>query len=233
MYFQTTFKPPVLRGPTRPARVLFAAALVMAISAMTSQVSAAAEIQLSGNGTFKPPSAEQLAALPADLGFSRNDLASGRWSFSVRYDDSARDTEPNPMVGRYTGAIHAYRIVIGATTMDLPVDQADIVVSDGGGAFPNRESLQVETTAPVPSGRLHLSWVQVNQQPKGTDLRGPAGSLVNDALPPYPVMAHMTTDSPFDRFLELRIDRPGTDSKPLLYLSSSQMTVTAGPSTAP
>jgi len=200
---------------------------------MTSQASAAAEIQLSGNGTFKPPSVEQLAALPGDLAFSRSDLASGRWSFTVRYDDGVRDTDPDPRVGRYAGAIRAYRIVIGNSVMDLPVDQACIVVSDGGGGIANRESIRVETSALLPAGRLRLSWVQVNQQAKGNDLSGPVGSLTGDALPTYSAIAHLATANAFDRFLELRIDRPGEDSKPLLYLSSSQLTVTANPATAP
>ncbi len=85
----------------------------------------------------------------------------------------------------------------------------------------------------MPSGLLRLSWVQVHQQPKGTDLRGPAGVLSNDALPPYSMVANMPTASPFDRFLELRIDHPSGDPRPLLYLSSSKLSVTAGPVTAP
>jgi len=123
--------------------------------------------------------------------------------------------------------------VIGNTTLDLPVDQAVIVVSDGGGGFPNRESIRVETQASTPSGLLRLSWVQVNQQPKGTDLRGAAGLLPNHALPAYSIVANLPTASPFDRFLELRLDRPGGDPRPLLYLSSSKLSVTAAPATAP
>jgi len=232
MQFQTIFKPPVLPGRMRAFRFMLAAACVMASSVVTSQVNAA-EIQLSGTGTFRPPSAEQLAALPGDLGFSRSDLASGRWSFSVSYDDGVPDSDADPLMGRYAQAIHAFRIVVGSTTVDLPVNQAYIVVSDGGGGFQNRESVRVETTALVPSGRLRLSWVQINQQANGVDLRGAAGSLTSDALPAYSAVAHLPTASPFDRFLELRIDRPGGDSKPLLYLSSSQLTVTASPATAP
>jgi len=233
MQFQTIFKAPVLLGRKRAFRFMLAAACVTATGVVTSQMSAAAEIQLSGSGSFRPPSAEQLAALPGDLGFSRSDLASGRWSFSVRYDDGVPDSDADPLMGRYAKAIHAYRIVVGSTTVDLPVDQAYIVVSDGGGGFQNRESVRVETTTFLPSGRLRLSWVQINQQANGVDLRGAVGSLTSDALPAYSAVAHLPTASPFDRFLELRIDRPGGDSKPLLYLSSSQLTVTASPTTAP
>ncbi|TBR77030.1 MAG: hypothetical protein EPN64_04430 [Burkholderiaceae bacterium] len=196
------------------------------------RTSVAAEISLSGSGSFKPPSAEQLAALPAGLGFSQADLASGHWSFSVRYDDSIPDTDPDPYVGRYVGAIRAFRLVVGSSTVDLPVNQAQIVVSDGGLGFPNRESIRLQARATIPSGILRLSWIQVNQQPQGTDLRGPAGLLPSDALPAYAMVANLATASPFDRYLELRIDPPG-GSRPLLYLSSSKLSVTARPATAP
>ncbi|CAN7366983.1 hypothetical protein [Variovorax sp. LjRoot178] len=217
----------------KAASFLFTAALVLTASIAMPRTSDAAEVKLSGSGTFKPPKAEQLAALPADLGFSQSDLASGNWSFSVRYEDSTPDAEPDPYAGRYAGAIRSFRLVIGSTTLDLPVDQAAIVVSDGGDGFPNRESIRVEAKALMPPGLLRLSWVQVNQQPKGTDLRGPAGVLPSDAMAPYSMVANLATANPFDRFLELRIDRPGGDPRPLLYLSSSKLTVTAGPATAP
>ncbi|QDL36453.1 hypothetical protein [Rhodoferax sediminis] len=224
-----------LRTRRRPKAACFlaTAALVLAASFAMPRTSAAAEVGLSGSGSFKPPSAEQLAALPAGLGFSQADLASGKWSFSVRYDDSIRDADPDPYVGRYAGAIRAFRVVIGSTTVDLPVDQAQIVVSDGGGGFTNRESIRLEARATIPSGLLRLSWIQVNQQPQGTDLRGPAGALGSDALPAYAMVANLATASPFDRYLELRIDAPGGGSRPLLYLSSSKLSVTASPTMAP
>ena len=223
------------RNKKRPKVAYFPlmASLVLAASIAIPGTSAAAEIKLSGSGTFKPPSPEQLAALPADLGFSRTDLASGNWSFSARYDDSVPDADPDPSVGRYAGAIRAFRLVIGGSTVDLPVDRAQIVISDGGGGFPNRESIRVEAQAVTSSGILRLSWIQVNQQAKGADLRGPAGVLPGDALPAPALIANLATASPFDRFLELRIDRPGGDPRPLLYLSSSKLSVTAGPATAP
>jgi hypothetical protein len=143
------------------------------------------------------------------------------------------DSDPDPYVGRYVGAVRAFRLVIGATTLDLPVDQTEIVVSDGGGNFPNRESVRMELKAQLPAALLRLAWVQVNQQRVGTDLRGAPGVLQSDALPPYTAMAQLTVANPADRFLELRIDRPAGGSPPLLYLSSSQPTVTARPITAP
>ncbi|MBS0340896.1 MAG: hypothetical protein JSS56_10240 [Proteobacteria bacterium] len=197
------------------------------------RTSHAAEVLLSGSGTFNPPKAEQLAALPADLPFSRSDLASGNWSFSVRYEDSAPNADTaTPDVGRYAAAIRAVRLVIGATTLDLPVDQSAIIVSDGGGGIPNRESVRVEAKASTASGPLRLSWVQLNQQAKGTELRGPAGVLPGNALPPAATVANMTVANPFDRFLELRIDSPTGDARPVLYLSSSRLSVKAGPATA-
>lgn len=231
---QLEMAPTLHRAPLRTAatQLLFTAALVLAASMAAPRVSAAAEVQLTGSGSFKPPTTAQLAALPTDLGFTSSDLASGSWSFSVRYDDSMRDAEPDPHAGRYAGAISAFRLVIGSTTVDLPVAQAQIVVSDGGNGFPNRESIRVETKALLPSGLLRLSWIQINQQDKSTDLRGAAGLLANDALPASPVLANLAAASPFDRYLELRIDRPGGDPKPLLYLSSSRLSVTAGPPTA-
>lgn len=208
-------------------------ALVFTASIAMPRTSAAAEINLSGKGTFKPPSAEQLAALTADLRFSRSDLVSGNWSFFVRYDDSTPGATSAPYIGRYAGAVREFRLVIGSATVNLPVDQAEIVIGDGGGSFANRESIRVEAKATMPSGILHLSWVQVNQQAKGIDLRGPAGLLPSVALPPYAMVANLGTVSPYDRFLELRVDRPGGDPRPLLYLSSSQLSVTAGPASAP
>ena len=233
MQLQTIYQPAAPSRRTRATRLLLTAVCAVAASVVVPHVSAAAEIQLSGSGTFRPPSAEQLAVLPTDLGFSRSDLASGKWSFSVRYTDSVQDTDPDPLIGRYARSIRAYRLVIGNTAVDLPVDQGHIIVSDGGGGFQNRESVRVETTALLPAGRLRLSWVQINQQTQGIDLRGTVGSLTSDALPAYAALAQLAAASPFDRFLELRIDRPGADSKPLLYLSSSQLTVTASPATAP
>jgi hypothetical protein len=229
-----------MQHPYSPARrrstaagLLASAALVLAASFTLPRNSAAAEILVSGSGTFKPPSSQQLAALPADAGPSRTDLASGRWSFSVRYDDSMANSSSDPDLGRYAGAIHMFRLVIGSTTFDFPVDKAQILVSDGGGGFPNRESIRLESTTSIPSGLLHLSWIQINQQPQGVDLRGPAGVLASDALAPYAQVANLRTANPFDRYLELRLDSPGDGSRPLLYLSSSSLSVTAGPVATP
>lgn len=227
--------------PQRPAsrRSLLAAVLSPAALALASLLSMplacnAATFALSGSGRFKPPTAEQLAALPANLPFTRADLASGTWSFQTRYDDSVPDTDPDAYVGRYAGAVQAFRLVVGSTAIDLPVNQSEIVVSDGGQGFTQRESICLEVKVSVAAGLLRMAWVQLNQQPAGTDLRGSAGVLRSDALPAAAAMAQLAVANPADRFLELRIDQPGTTSAaPLLYLSTSQPTVTASPATAP
>ena len=224
---------PLSSRQTKTNFFLWATALVFAACVAMPRTSAAAEIDLSGTGTFKPPSAEQLAALPADLGFSKSDLASGKWSFSILYDDSTPGATSTPDTAQYAGAIRAFRLVIGSATLNLPLNQAEIIVSDGGGGFPNRELLRVQTKAVMPSGILRIGWIQLNQQAKGVDLRGPVGSLSSSALPPYAMLANLVTASPYDRFLELRVDHPGGDPRPLLYLTSSQLSVTAVPATAP
>ncbi len=232
------------RSPHRVKVTAFlsAVALVAMTSVTLAGTTYAADIQLTGTGSFKPPTPAQLATLPQDLGFSRSDLASGQWSFSVRYDDSSPDGDPDPLKGRYSGAIRSFRLVLGSTTVDFPVTQAQILVSDGGGGFPSRESVRVEAKSVLPSGILRFSWIQVNQQASGMDLRGAAGGLSSDALPPASMVANLNTASPFDRFVELRIDRQGSlggdipplpSSTPLLYLSASKLSVTASPVTAP
>jgi hypothetical protein len=227
-------RPRTRRQVLKGASFFITAALVLSASIAVPRTSSAAEIKLSGSGTFKPPKAEQLAALPADLGISQQDLASGNWSFSVRYEDGTPDAVSDPHLGRYAAAVRSMRLIVGDTTLDLPVDQAAILVSDGAGGYSNRESIRVEVKAAMPVGLLRLSWVQVNQQPKGTQLRGPAGVLPSDAMPPSSTIANLAAANLFDRFLELRIDRPpGGDPLPLLYLSSSKLSVTAGSATTP
>lgn len=216
------------------AAVLSPAALALASLLSLPLVCNAAPFALSGHGRFKPPTAEQLAALPANLPFTRTDLASGTWSFQARYDDSVPDSDPDAYVGRYAGAVQAFRLVVGSTAIDLPVSQSEIVISDGGQGFTQRESIRLEVKAPVAAGLLRMAWVQLNQQPAGTDLRGSAGVLRSDAMPAAAAMAQLTVANPADRFLELRIDQPdAANAAPLLYLSTSQPTVTASPITAP
>jgi hypothetical protein len=227
-----------MHHPPRRAWRLLPIARVTAALALTASVGilhpcAAAEINLSGAGTFKPPSPEQLASLPADLAFSRADLASGSWSFFVRYEDRTSDTDPDSYVGRYVGAIRVFRVTVGSTTVELPVDQAELTVSDGGVGFPHRESIRLEARSFAPYGLVRVGWVQLNQHSRSDDLRGAAGALSSDAMPAPSTIAHLATSSPFDRFLQLRIDRPGGESRPLLYLSSSNVSVAASSAATP
>ena len=203
-------------------------ALVLLAGAVIARPGAATEIEVLGTGTFKPPTQERTASVPMDLPFSKADLASGTWSFLVRYEDRTPDSDSDPYVGRYGRAIRAFRLTIGSTTIDLPVDHAELIVSDGGLGFPERESIRIQTSAQAPYGAIHVGWIQTHQTASRMDLRGASGLLASDALPSPSVMAHLPTDRRFDRFLLLRVDSP-RQGQPLLYLSSSQLAVSARP----
>lgn len=207
-------------------------ALTLLIGAAFAQASAAAEVELIGTGTFKPIPPEGLAKLPENLPFKKTDFASGTWSFQVRYEDRTADSDPDPYVGRYGGAIRAFRLTVGTTALDLPVDRAELIVSDGGLGFPERESIRMQTSARTALGTLQVSWVQVHQTAERTDLRGAPGLLTSDALPAASLLANLPTDRPFNRFLLLRVDSP-LEVQPLLYLSSSHLTLSAQPVIAP
>lgn len=201
--------------------------LVSAMIALSSCAVNAAEIHLNVAGTFNPPGPEQTARFPNDGGISRADLATGIWSMSVVYDDAAPDVDPDPYVGRFSNAIKSAQFTVGGKTLELPVDRAQIIVSDGGQGFPFRESIKVVVQASLPAGTMRLSWIQLSSQARTTDLRGPSGLLKSDALPPFEQVAQFPTTQPFDRFLELRVDPVAGESKPLLYLSSSALSATA------
>ncbi|MBC7956525.1 MAG: hypothetical protein H7Y33_11730 [Cytophagales bacterium] len=187
---------------------------------------AAAGIEIAGTGSFKPLSVDRLAKVPQETAFSKTDLLSGVWSFQLRYEDNAPDTDPDHDVGRYSGALRAIQLTIGATTISLPLENAELVVSDGGLGFPDRESIRVKSWLATPAGILRFSWVQSNHSPNRPDLRGAPGSLASDALPPYSVLANLPTSSRFDRFVTLELSAP-TSVQPLLYVSSSQVSVAA------
>ena len=225
-----TARPCRLRSPA--ARLLLTA-LALTAAAVCWRPASAAEVNLSGTGSFKPPSAQQLASLPAELAFSRSDLESGKWSFAVRYEDSTPDADPDAYVGRYVGAIRAMHLTVGNTTLELPAEQALVLVSDGGAGVPHRESIRLEARSAAPYGVISVAWVQLHQPAGWADLRGKVGALTSDAMPAPAAMAGLATASRFDRFLQLRIDRPGGESQPLLYLSSSKLSVLSGPAAAP
>lgn len=223
-------RPTRRRVPPGAFPLLLAIAAGMAMARPTS--ARAAVFELSGSGRFRPPAAELLARLPADLPFTRADLESGRWSFQARYDDAVPDGDPDPRVGRYVGAVQALRLVIGATTLELPAAQAALVVSDGADVA-SRESVRLQAQAVLPAGVLRFAWMQANQQARTADLRGPASALPGDALPPAARLAELAVAHAADRYLELRLDAPGAGAAPLLYLSTSQPAVASAPAATP
>ena len=208
------------------------AALGLLGGAALMQTSAAAEIELLGTGTFKPPQPERTANVPVGFTFTKSDLASGTWSFAVRYEDRTSDSDPDPYVGRYAGAVRAFRLTVGSTTVDLPVDQAEVVISDGGLGFPERESIRLQVTSRTPYGVMRVAWVQVHQTATRMDLRGGPGLLASDALASPSLLADLPTDRRFDRYFLLRVDSP-TQVQPLLYLSSSTLSVSGRPVATP
>ena len=230
---QHTFRPELTagRGRRRLFRRVFTLVSFIAGAAIM-QSGVAAEFELAGTGTFKPPSTERFANVPADLPFSKADLASGIWSFALRYDDRTPDSDPDPYVGRYVGAIRAVRLSVGSTNVELPVNQSEIVVSNGGLGFPERESLRMQVTSKTPYGVVRVSWNQIHQTATRMDLRGAPGLLSSDALPVPSVLANLLTARAFDKFFLLRVDAP-TQLQPLLYLSSSTLSVTVEAVSAP
>jgi hypothetical protein len=224
----------VARPPYRPIRIVrcLTAGFALAAALGFARASAAAEIGLSGTGTFKTPAAEQLARLPADAPFSRADLESGRWSFSVRYADQTTDADPDPYLGRYVGAIQEFRITIGGSTITFAPDQVELSVSDGGSAQRNREAIRIEGRSVDSADVVRAGWVQVNQRPTSEDLRGAAGVLASDAMPAPAQLARLATSSAFDRFFYVRIDGPGATAQPLLFLSASTISVAVDQPTA-
>jgi hypothetical protein len=189
-------------------------------------------MKLLGIGTFKPPTKERLANTPADLPFSKADLASGSWSFAVRYESGTQDSDADPYVGRYLRAVRSFLLTLGSTTVDFPVNESEIHVSDGSLGYPERELIKLQASMRTPSGPMRVSWNQVHQTPSRMDLRGVPGLLASDALPTPSLLANLPTDRPFDRFLLLRVDSL-TQQEPLVYLSSSALSVSSRPVESP
>jgi len=193
-----------------------------------ARASAGAEVDLSGSGRFKPASIQSIQDSASVLPFSPADLASGTWSFLMHYDDQAADVDPDPYVGRYAGAIRVFRVTIGNTTVELPTQRAELLVSDGGEGFRNRESIRFAATTATAAGRtLTAGWIELNQKTATEDLRGAHGLLTSDRLPDAQTIASFGSSNPFDRFFLLRID--AGEGRPLLYLTSSQVSVASKP----
>ena len=168
----------------------------------------AADTLVSGQAVFKPLTEQQLAALPANSPFSRADLASGRLSFQMVINDAAPDTDPDPHTGRYPDALRRFRVTIGATTLDLPLSESEMLVSDGGNAKPCRESVRVQAKATANGFLLRAGWMQTNEPVGADDLRGARGALTSDAVPASTVLAGFPSPGPLDKMFFLKINAP-------------------------
>ena len=214
------------RGAPRPLirSVAGAGALLAALLAPVLPA-AAAEVLVRGDASFKVPADTSLAALPADAPVRAADLRGGTLSFELSYDDATPDADADPWTGRYARAIRAFRVRIGDTLLDMPVSSARLVVSDGGQGRMHRESVQFVADARSGGYTVQAGWVQLNQAAMAVDLRGAAGVLDGDRLPAPSRLVALPTSGEFDRAFYLRIDAPGDAARPLLYLSTSKLSV--------
>ena len=217
---------PGSRRPRRPARQALAApfALCAALLAASSPA-AAAEVRLRGDAPFKVPAEAMLAALTAEAPVRAEDVRTGSLSFELIYDDAVVDADPDPWTGRYDRAIRAFRVRLGDTLLDMPVSTARLVVSDGGQGRMYRESVQLIGDARAGAFTVQVGWVQLNQAALTADLRGPAGVIDGDRLPPPARLVSVPTSGEFDRVFYLRVDAVGGAGRPLLYLSTSRLSV--------
>jgi hypothetical protein len=183
---------------------------------------------VSATGTLRAPSDGRATTWPSTVGFTAADVATGRWSMEVVLDRAARDTDPDPWVGRYIGAVRSARITLGDATLQLPAAAMQVTVSDGGLGAPWRESVRIEVAVPQPDGDvLRVAWVQLNPQATTHELRGAAGCLSGDALPAPAAYEALQAASPFDSFLLVRLDPPEAGARPRAYVASSIATVAA------
>lgn len=209
--------------PKRPARriawVIPCALWLLA----TAPPGRAATLEITGRGSFEVPPADQLARLPADAPFSRADLASGRIAFSFLLDDSVRDADADPYVGRYPGAVHRFTVTVGQSSVRLPDSDTELSVSDGGLGEVSRESIRARASMQAGRNALKVDWVQVNQQAATTDLRGAPGALPSDAMPPRATLVDPTR---FERSLVVELNAVRGQGRVLLYLKTSTLIVT-------
>jgi len=234
-----------VRRHTRPgprplaARALAALGVLCAGLLAVSAPVVAAEIRLRGDAPFKVPAETTLAALPVDAPLRAEDVRNGAVSFELSYDDAVGDADPDPWTGRYDRAIRAFRVRIGDTLLEMPVATARLVVSDGGQGRMYRESVEFVADARAGAFTVQAGWVQLNQAALTADLRGAAGVIDGDRLPVAGRLVAFPTSGEFDRVFYVRIDAAGGTGRPLLYLSTSRLTVSvvapgapATPSTA-
>lgn len=212
--------------------VALTGALLAALLAPVSPA-VAAEVLVRGEAWFKVPADTTLAALPADAPVRAADLRGGTLSFELSYDDATPDADADPWTGRYERAIRTFRVRIGDTLLDMPVASARLVVSDGGQGRMYRETVQFVADARASGYTVQAGWVQLNQGAMTADLRGATGVLDGDRLPAPSRLVALPTSGEFDRAFYLRIDAPGDAARPLLYLSTSKLSVgLAGSATA-
>jgi len=214
------------RPRTRPSRVAPIAGALLCTAALAAPWPAsAAEVRVRGEAPFRIPSAETLRALPADAPIRADDVRAGSIGFEIVYDDAAPDADPDAYSGRYDAAIRAFRVRVGGTWHELPVAAAQLRVSDGGGGMAHRESLAMTGVARHGALELRAGWVQLNQAPPGRDLRGTPGVIGSDALPRGDAVTRFETSGEFDRVFYVRLDPVGDTSRPVLYLSTSSLSV--------
>lgn len=219
----------VAAGGTGLARTILASACAAALVIAAANPAGAAERALRGEATFKAPAEAAIARLPATSPIQAADLRSGTLSFEIVYDDAAADAEPDAYGGRYPSAIRAYRVKIGATTLELPAAGTELRVSDGGFGLAHRESLQLLAVARHGDHDLRVGWVQINQRASTEDLRGAPGAIASDAIPDASTVAAFPSSGEFDRVFFVRLDQVADPRRPALYLSTSTMTVAPAP----
>jgi hypothetical protein len=215
---------PPASAPGGLGRTTLAAACAVAV-ALWAGPAVAAERVVRGEASFRVPAESAIARLPAASPIPAADLRSGTLSFEIRYDDGAPDAEPDAFGGRYPTAIRAFRVRIGATTIELPPAGAELRVSDGGFGLAHRESLQMTAAARHGDHDLRVGWVQLNQRAATEDLRGAAGAIAGDAIPEARTVLAFPTSGEFDRVFFVRLDPVADPRRPALYLSTSTFSV--------
>ncbi|RPH46792.1 MAG: hypothetical protein EHM87_00930 [Burkholderiales bacterium] len=221
--------PPARGSDSSALRALVVAGAVCTGLLAVATPATAADVRLRGDAPFRVPAQAMLAALSPDAPVRAEDVRSGALSFELSYDDAVVDADPDPYTGRYDRAIRSFRVRIGETLLDMPVSTARLVVSDGGEGRMHRESVQVVADARAGAFTVQAGWVQLNQSAPTADLRGSAGVIDGDRLPAPGRLIAFPTSGEFDRVFYLRIDAVGAAGRPVLYLSTSRLSVSVAP----